>query len=106
MAKSKKMKLNVQSPSLPVTAQAEAAKEEEYLTRSDAGTIRDYAQLTSKPDRHKKAMDHIRNEHKAMSDIIGEETGNVDTGRGMQPRAKARGGRKKAARMSRSSARR
>jgi hypothetical protein len=102
-----KAKLSIKAPSQPVLAPAARNEDEQYKIKDDADRIRRYAELRQDQDRHKKALDHINNEHRALRSIIGLAGSGSDAGEGtITPRSVARAGRRKSTRVPRSGSRR
>jgi hypothetical protein len=100
MAKKKRAKLKVTSPSQPVME-----GEKDWQKREDADRIKRYAELTREPERHRAAMDHINAEHDSIRSLLGSSEPTGEEGRVM-PRAVARSGRKKSIRVPRKGSRR
>jgi len=119
MAKAKKIRLSIKGPKAVSldTSPGTGPDDKEWQTRSDANTIKDYAQLKSKPDRHKAAMGHIQNEQDALNSVMGGvgdagEGGDTDSDSDedddsgiVEPRVLARQGRKASVRTARRSGR-
>lgn len=98
MAKKRKMagpKFNVKHPSAPtaISTALTAKREDQYKIEDDARTVRSYGKLRSDSDAHGKALNLIRSENAMVADLESRSKGG-----GMQPRIKARQGRRRAAR--------
>jgi len=75
--------------------------DDKWQAQDDADKIRRYAELKSDGKRYSKALEHMANEHRQMASILANESSigsGSDEGR-LQPRSKARAGRKKTARV-------
>lgn len=107
MAK-QKMKMSMSVPTLGGLSAKAQKDEDEWRTRDDADKVKRYAELRQDGDRHKKALDHIRNEHASMMDILGDDMMPRRKGRkgSMQPRSLARSGRKRGYKVPRKTGRR
>jgi hypothetical protein len=105
MAKRKKAKLSIFSPSQPVLATAANKEDEEYRRRDDADKIKRYAELTREPERHRAAMDHINSEHDSIRSLMGYQGPKASDNK-IVPRPVARSGRKKSIRVRRTGSRR
>ena len=106
--KPRKAKLSISAPSQPKLASAVEKEEKDWKTRDDADRIRRYAELRTDKERHKSALDHLRNEHQTMGSILRETSEDnyaADEGPN-QPRMVARAGRKKSTRVPRTGSRR
>jgi len=81
---------------------AQPVSEDKWQAQDDADKIRRYAELKSDGKRYSKALAHMANEHRQMASILANESsmGSKTDGSRLQPRSKARAGRKKAARVS------
>ena len=96
----KKIKLTIKAPkilSMDTAPSPSTDSDNDYQTQSDASKIRDYARLTQDPKRHKAAMSHIENEHRAMRGVLsGESMGDDDDNEdgSITPRTTSRLGRK------------
>jgi hypothetical protein len=105
--KPNKAMLIINAPSQPALATALKKEEDQWKVRDDADKIKRYAELARDEARHKAAMEHIQNEHRAIRQIAGDWMADEGQGAGpVQPRVLARAGRKKSTRVPRKGSRR
>ena len=109
----KKIKLSIKTPktvSLDTEQPSSPSSDDDWQTRNDADKIRDYSRLTQDKTRHRNAIEHLQNERRAMSGILGGETGgdadDSNDANAITPRTIARSGRKASVRVPRSAGRR
>lgn len=100
--------MSIRPPSFGPLSTSARNEDEQYKLRDDADRVKRYAELAQDKDRHKKVLDHIRNEHRSMMGIMGANkapTYRADEGI-VQPRPLARSGRKRSSRVPRRRGRR
>jgi len=96
MAKKKKLsapKFNVSMPTAVVPSAEQAKRDAQYKIEDDARTIRSYGKLLADRAGHSKAINLIRSENSMVAQLESRTKGG-----GMQPRTKARQGRRRLAR--------